>query len=58
MEMCMVGAGRIAEIHSRNIYNHKKINLKYVIDINFKAAKKIAIAATKSAKTNKIITIS
>ena len=42
MKICLVGAGRIAEVHSKNIYNHKKITLKYVIDINFKAAKKIA----------------
>ena len=42
MKICLVGAGRIAEVHSKNIYNHKKIDLKYVVDINFKAAKKIA----------------
>ena len=42
MKICLVGAGRIAEVHSKNIYNHRKITLKYVIDINFKAANKIA----------------
>ena len=42
MEICLVGAGRIGEVHSKNINNNKKINLKYVVDINFIAAKKIA----------------
>ena len=42
MDICLVGAGRIGEVHSKNINNNKKINLKYVVDINFIAAKKIA----------------
>lgn len=42
MEICLVGAGRIGEVHSKNINDNKKTNLKYVVDINFIAAKKIA----------------
>jgi len=42
VEICLVGAGRIGEVHSKNINDNKKTNLKYVVDINFIAAKKIA----------------
>ena len=42
MDICLVGAGRIGEVHSKNINDNKKTNLKYVVDINFIAAKKIA----------------
>jgi len=42
MDICLVGAGRIGQVHSKNINNNKKINLKYVVDVNFIAAKKIA----------------
>ena len=42
MDICLIGAGRIAEVHSKNIYNHEKINFKYVVDVNLSAAKKIA----------------
>ena len=42
MEICLVGAGRIGEVHSKNINDNKKTNLKYVVDINFITAKKIA----------------
>ena len=42
MDICLIGAGRIAEVHSKNISNHKKINFKYVVDVNLNAAKKIA----------------
>ena len=26
MDICLIGAGRIAEVHSKNISNHNKIN--------------------------------
>lgn len=42
MDICLVGAGRIGEVHSKNINDNKKTNLKYVVDINFITAKKIA----------------
>ena len=42
MNICLIGAGRVAQVHSKNIFNHKKINFKYVVDIDLKAAKKIA----------------
>lgn len=42
MNICLIGAGRIGIVHSKNIYNNKKINLKYVVDTNFDSAKKLA----------------
>ena len=42
MNICLIGAGRIGLVHSKNIFNNKKINLKYIVDINFNSAKKLA----------------
>ena len=42
MNICLIGAGRIGLVHSKNIFNNKKINLKYIVDINFDSAKKLA----------------
>ncbi len=42
MNICLIGAGRIGLVHSKNIYDNKKINLKYVVDTNFDSAKKLA----------------
>ena len=42
MELCLIGAGRIANVHAKNIFNNNKINLKYVFDTDLKLATKIA----------------
>ena len=54
MDICLIGAGRIAEVHSKNIFNHTKINFKYVVDINLNAAKKIAKKQNEREKNSNL----
>ena len=42
VEFCLIGAGFIGPVHARNIAAHPRATLRYVVDVNGEAAKKVA----------------
>ena len=44
LEIALIGAGRIGQIHGRNIAAHPGAKLRWVTDVNAEAAGKLAAA--------------
>ena len=42
LEIALIGAGRIGQIHGRNIAQHPEVRLRWVSDVNQDAAGKFA----------------
>ena len=42
INFCLVGAGRISQVHGQTLSEHPWVNVKYVVDVIESAAKKLA----------------
>lgn len=49
LEICLIGAGRIAQIHAANVARHPHAHLRYVVDVQRAAAE--ALATTYGAQS-------
>jgi myo-inositol 2-dehydrogenase/D-chiro-inositol 1-dehydrogenase len=42
IDLCVIGAGRIGRIHAANVHRHPDANLRYVVDVDTGAARRLA----------------
>lgn len=53
IEIAVIGAGRIGQIHARNIARHADARVRYVVDVNAEAAARLADACGASVADEK-----